>query len=193
MGQVRDFILFFLAGFISGFVSFLTIKEPIIFCILFGILIGCIFWFNFTVGKKRTTPIFYKRILKGFILFFIGAALYGSIEVGFRGYTHQSMLLCGGICFVLIGLINELVNISIVTQMVLSALIVTLIEFITGCIVNLWLHLDVWDYSYQPYNLLGQICLLFSNLWFLLSFVAIIVDDYVRHRLFNERFPKYYL
>ena len=48
----------------SGFVSFLTIKEPIIFCILFGILIGCIFWFNFTVGKKRTTPIFYKRILK---------------------------------------------------------------------------------------------------------------------------------
>jgi uncharacterized membrane protein len=40
--------------------------------------------------------------------------------------------------------------------------IITSPEFIVGCIVNRGLHMNVWDYSAQKFNLLGQICPLFS-------------------------------
>ena len=69
--------------------------------------------------------------------------------------------------------------------------VITTFEFITGCIVNLWLKWNIWDYSGVFGNVLGQICLPFSLIWVLLSGVAIIVDDYLRYFLFNEEKPKY--
>lgn len=76
-------------------------------------------------------------------------------------------------------------------QCVIGASIVTVGEFITGCIVNLWLGLMVWDYSNMPFNLLGQICLPFALAWVVLSGVAILIDDYLRYWLFGEDKPHY--
>jgi len=103
------------------------------------------------------------------------------------------MLIAGGICFILIGLLNEIFpyKVSIISQMFISALIVTAVEFISGYIVNIILGLNVWDYSDLPYNFLGQICLLFSNIWFLLSLPAIILDDYLKYYLLGEEKPSY--
>ena len=103
------------------------------------------------------------------------------------------MFVVGGLCFILIGVINELTTLSITTQMLLSAGIVTMLEYTSGCILNLGLGLNVWDYSNIPYNLNGQICLLFSILWIFVSLFAIVVDDLIRHIVFGETFPKYYL
>ena len=75
--------------------------------------------------------------------------------------------------------------------MVLSALIITALEFITGLIVNIWLKMDIWDYSQLPYNFMGQICLLYSIFWFLVSSVAIVLDDFLRYKIFNEEKPHY--
>ena len=72
-------------------------------------------------------------------------------------------------------------------------LVVTGIEFVSGCIVNLWLGWNVWDYSHMPFNLLGQICLPFSLLWVLVSGIAVILDDYLRYWLFREEKPHYRL
>ncbi len=80
---------------------------------------------------------------------------------------------------------------AIISQMAISALIITTVELITGVIVNLWLGLNVWDYSKQPYNLLGQICLLYTNIWFFLSLPAILLDDYLRYYLMKEEKPHY--
>lgn len=131
--------------------------------------------------------------LKYLLLFFLGGFLYGAIEILSRGYSHISMFLAGGLCFVAIGLVNEVFpkDTALVSQMLLSALVVTIIEFITGMIVNVWLGLHVWDYSSQPYNLYGQVCLLFSLLWFFLSLPAILLDDYLRYKIFGEEKPKY--
>lgn len=132
-------------------------------------------------------------IVRELILFLIGGAAYCGIEILFRGYTHWSMYILGGLCFVIIGLINELLTwkIPLISQMFISSIVITVLEFITGCIVNLWLGIGVWDYSDQPYNLLGQICLLFTNLWFLLSLVGIFLDDIIRWKLFGEGKPRY--
>lgn len=131
--------------------------------------------------------------LKYILLFFIGGFAYCGIELIFRGYSHISMLIAGGICFVLIGLLNEIFpyKVSIISQMFISSIIITVVEFISGYIVNILLGLNVWDYSDLPYNFLGQICLLFSNIWFVLSLPAILLDDYLKYFLLGEERPSY--
>ena len=132
---------------------------------------------------------------KALVLWSIGGLLYILCELIFRGYTHWSMFLVGGICFVLIGAINELIpwEMPIWQQAVIGSVIVTGIEFISGCVINLWLGWAVWDYSDMPFNVLGQVCLLFTGIWLLIAIVAIILDDYLRYWLFSEEKPHYKL
>lgn len=134
-----------------------------------------------------------KMILKHIVLFFIGGLIYYLIEILWRGYSHISMVFCGGLCFVLIGIVNELIpwDIKLWKQMLIGSVIVTVVEFFTGCVVNLWMGLKVWDYSDLPFNILGQICLPFCIAWFFLSLVAIVIDDYLRYWLFKEEKPNY--
>lgn len=136
-----------------------------------------------------------KSILKYFILGWFGGSTYCSLEVIFRGRSHWSMVVLAFILFLLIGSLNNLFpwEMSLAKQGVIGACIVTVLEFITGCIVNIWLGWNVWDYSNMPLNILGQVCLPFSLLWILLSIVCIIVDDYLRYLMFNEQMPHYYL
>lgn len=145
------------------------------------------------VEKNRSRTVSLEQVVKVLFLFLFGGLLYYYMEILYRGYSHFSMILCGGLCFVLIGALNQKKdwNLSILSQMVIGALIITVLEFLTGVIVNLWLKWNVWDYSLEPYNILGQVCLVYSNLWFLLSFLCIVLDDFVREFVFGEKHPKY--
>lgn len=136
-----------------------------------------------------------NQFLKYTFLFLVGGFAYGGMEIISRGYSHISMFIAGGICFILIGLLNEIYpwNMSIISQMVISAIIITMVELSVGLVVNIWLKLDVWDYSDQPYNFMGQVCLLYTNLWFLLSLLAIVLDDYLRYLVLGEEKPRYHL
>lgn len=135
------------------------------------------------------------KLFKYIFLFFFGGISYIIIELLWRGYRHTSMFVLGGLCFVLLGLINEkyTYDMPLVTQMLIGTFIITVLEFITGCIVNLHFHLNVWNYSNMPLNIMGQICLPYMLLWFLLSPVAIITDDYLRYAFFDEEKPHYTL
>lgn len=136
-----------------------------------------------------------KQWLKIFILFLIGGFIYVAIELGFRGHSHWTMFLLGGLCFILIGGLNNYIpwEMSIIKQGVIGSLIITSLEFIFGLVLNLYLNLGIWDYSNMPFNILGQICLPFSIAWFFLSLVAIFVDDWLRYILFKEEKPHYHL
>ncbi len=136
------------------------------------------------------------RILNKYLfLFLIGGFIYSIIEILWRGYSHWTMVILGGICFVSIGCLNEFINwyTPLWKQALSGMVIITLLEFITGCIVNLLLKWDVWDYSDVPLNFMGQICVPFMFIWFFLSVAAIILDDYLRYWLFGEEKPKYRL
>ena len=125
-----------------------------------------------------------------------GGALYVALEMLWRGRSHWTMAILGGLCFMLIGLLNELLpwEMPLLLQGVIgSAAIVTPLEFVTGCIVNLWLGWNVWDYSALLCNLWGQICLPFSLLWVAVSMGAVVMDDWLRHWLFGEERPRYRL
>lgn len=118
-----------------------------------------------------TEGIIRNPYVKAILFIIIGGFAYCGIEVLTRGYSHISMFFTGGMCFLLVGGISYLLgeNVPLVVKMLLGALIITMLELITGLIVNVWLDLNVWDYSRQKYNYLGQVCLMFSAMWFLLS------------------------
>lgn len=61
----------------------------------------------------------------------------------------------------------------------------------SGCVINLWLGFNVWDYSDMPFNLYGQICPLFAVAWIILVTIAIFLDDFLRYVLFKEKMPRY--
>lgn len=134
-----------------------------------------------------------KVCLKLLVLAVIGGAIYVGIEMLWRGHSHPSMFILGGLCFVSIGLINELFpwELGIVWQALIGGTMVTCLEFITGVIVNIWLKLGVWDYSGLPLNILGQVCLPFYFAWVGSSVVAIVFDDYLRYWFFGEEKPHY--
>lgn len=116
------------------------------------------------------------------------------IEMLFRGRTHWTMFIVGGICFYVVGLVNEIIpwEMPIWQQCFIGAFIITCVEFISGCTINLILGWDVWDYSEMPLNVLGQICFPFSVLWFILSAPVIIMDDYLRYIMGGEK-PHYFI
>lgn len=134
-----------------------------------------------------------RVVIKYLFLCLIGDITYYCIEILFRGYSHISMMILGGICFIGMGLINEILSweTPLWKQALIGGVIVTVLEFITGCIVNLWLGWNVWHYD--KFDILGQICVPFFLVWCALSIIGIILDDYIRYFVFSEEKPHYKL
>ena len=131
------------------------------------------------------------KSVRPLVLFCIGGLTYIAIELLWRGYSHWTMFLVGGLCFVLIGAINEVYTFEmpLVRQMAISAVMVTIVELLAGLLINC--DYSIWDYRNMPFNVMGQICLPYTALWFFLSLPAIIIDDYIRYWLFGEEKPHY--
>ncbi len=138
------------------------------------------------------------KVYKNLFLFFVGGAAYITIEWIWHlfrgGSTHWTMFILGGLCFLLIGRLNE--NISwdmpFWKQCLIGDGIVLSMEFIFGVVLNLLLKMNIWDYSGLPFNILGQVCLPFAVAWFFLAAFAIVLDDYLRYWLFGEEKPHYH-
>lgn len=127
------------------------------------------------------------RAVKALVLWGIGGLMYICCELFFRGYSHWTMFIVGGICFFLIGAINEWIpwEMPLWQQAIIGAVIVTAVEFVSGCVINIWLGWAVWDYSDIPFNILGQICLPFFFVWMALSVFGIILDDWIRYGIYK--------
>ena len=136
-----------------------------------------------------------KLILKYIFLFIIGGFTYYMIEILWRGYSHWSMFILGGICFLFAGIQNEYIEweYPLWRQVLNVDVFVIISEFITGCIVNLYFHWNVWNYSNLPFNILGQSCPQFALLFMPICLFAIVLDDYVRYFIFHEDKPHYKL
>ena len=100
----------------------------------------------------------HRLLNKYLFLFNVGGLLYILIELLWRGWSHWTMFFLGGLCFVFLGLINEVLpwQMPLWMQVVIGAAGITTLEFLTGSIVNLWLGWNVWDYSGMPGNILGR-------------------------------------
>lgn len=104
------------------------------------------------------------------------------LELLWRGWSHGSMFLAGGICFLLIGHLGEIKPVlPLPGGILVGAGIITMVELAAGLIVNR--EYQVWDYRDQAGNFLGQICPLFSLLWIPVSLAAMVLYNTLGKRI----------
>ena len=116
------------------------------------------------------------KIWKNCVLFYIGGTVYMLVEFAFRGWSHGSMFLAGGTCFLLLGKLMRIQpRLPLLPRVLLGAVIITAVELAAGLLVNR--EYRVWDYRNTPFNFYGQICLPFSLLWIPISFGAMELYD----------------
>ncbi|MDD4565271.1 MAG: hypothetical protein PHE79_07370 [Eubacteriales bacterium] len=127
-----------------------------------------------------------RELKKNISIFIIGAIGYGLIEALYRGFTHWTMLITGGVVFVVLYHVYTKNEKAPLWQKCLAgAFIITSLELAAGCIVNLWLGWNVWDYSAYSFNFLGQICLVFTFIWFLLCIPLSYFTAYLHSKRFH--------
>lgn len=138
---------------------------------------------------------FLKKLMEYGFLFLLGGTTYYSLEMTFRGFSHWSMFVLGGLCMAFFAFQGKVTHWreALWKQIIRCTIFVTACEFITGLIVNKWLRLAVWDYSNQPFHLFGQICLPFAVLFSGLCALGILASGYLLHWLFGEEKPQYHL
>ena len=129
------------------------------------------------------------ELKKEAVIFAVGSIAYPAMEMLWRGYTHLSMAVAGGLSLLLINKLccNKLKANRLFTKCVVGSAIITGIEFLSGIVVNKIFLLNVWDYSDVPYNVFGQICLPFSVIWFFISIPAVFLCEKLNKIKFKEK------
>ena len=126
------------------------------------------------------------KIKEIILVFSIGSIGYMFIEILWRGFTHWSMGIAGGISFLIISIIEKNPKrINVFLKGIFCTVFITSVEFFIGVFLNLYLGLNVWDYSRLPLNFLGQISLLYSIYWYALCIPSLYLCKILRHRIFS--------
>ena len=133
------------------------------------------------------------RLAKYAFLAWFGGSTYVTLEVLWRARSHWTMFLMASFVFIILGLLNEVWKISLPSQIFIGTILATVIEFITGCIVNLALHWNVWDYTELPFQLMGQICLPFAVIFSGLCAAGILLSGWLLHFLYGEEAPHFHV
>ena len=114
-----------------------------------------------------------KLFLKYSMLFSYGGMIYMCMELIVRHRTHYTMAFCGGLAFVLIGILNNVISwdMSFIKQCLISGfLIVTPLEYLFGILFNQ--DYSIWCYLDMPLQFQGHICLPFTILWCFISIIC---------------------
>lgn len=129
------------------------------------------------------------KLWKNSVLYYTGGLSYLTLELLWRGRSHGSMFLAGGLCFLLIGNLKKLLpGAPLALRAAAGSVLVTMVELGFGLAVNR--DYLVWDYRDQPGNFMGQICPLFSLLWIPVSLAAILLFDRLDRALDRKLSPK---
>ena len=111
------------------------------------------------------------HIIRDFLLGCSCGLIYFVVEICYRGYSHWSMfvlaMFCGVFC---IDHINNYMSFDLDfrVQVMISTGLCTLSEGLCGLYVNIYKGWNVWDYTKEAGDILGQICPLFTFYWFCL-------------------------
>ncbi len=127
-----------------------------------------------------------KKTAEYLSVFVGGGAGYGLLEIIYRGHTHWTMTLAGGLALLLIYLASNKIKARRWQKWVMGAFIISAVEFVAGGIVNILLGWNVWSYSHHRFNLMGQICPLFFAQWFLLCIPVVRLCERVKERFFRQ-------
>lgn len=127
------------------------------------------------------------NLWKNAVVGYLGGMIYVGLELLWRGWSHGSMFVVGGACFLILGEIHRRYGQApLLMQAVLGAAAITTMELLSGLFLNVLLGLRVWDYSALPYNLLGQVCLAYFFLWIWVAMAGGALESGLRKHLFQR-------
>ena len=138
-----------------------------------------------------------KKFIGKLGLFLSCGFIYCMIEILFRGWSHWSMFVLTGFLGVFcVDSINNTLSFDCdyIVQILISTILCTIGEGISGIILNIWLQLNVWDYSKMTFGtfFFGQCNVLFCFAWALIiSVVIFYCDAYNYYILKIEPCPYY--
>ena len=125
-----------------------------------------------------------QALFRAAAVFAFGAVLYPSLEVLWRGYSHYSMALAGGVACLLLYYLSALYPAaSRILRAVIGGALILVVEFTVGVIFNLFLGMNVWDYTGKPFALLGQVCPSYALLWCALGYLFAFLFDRMRKEM----------
>lgn len=138
--------------------------------------------------------------MKNLTIFVLMGIVYVCIEVFFSAFTGLQwrlvgessvwMFIVGGFLGLSVGKFsNYKRKIAYPFDILIGAALITLVELISGIILNVWLKFNIWNYSSSRFNLLGQIDYIHSICWILLTPTIFWLDDVIRHYVFGEAKP----
>lgn len=81
----------------------------------------------------------------------------------------------------------------LMAQSAVCGVAITVVEFVAGLIINVWLGMGVWDYSAMTGNIMGQVCPQFLIMWVSLAAVGIVMLDWMRYGVEGGERPRYAL
>ena len=90
-----------------------------------------------------------------------------------RGFFKGPICPIYGFCTTLIILLLRPISCNIFLLFLTSTIIISFIEYITSFALEKLFNKRYWDYTDDPFNIKGRICLHFSLFWGLLAIVAI--------------------
>lgn len=129
-----------------------------------------------------------KKLAEYISVLCVGSASYSIIEVVWRGFTHWTMSIVGGVCMLLIYVIGSTYeSTTLWKKCIAGSLVITNAELIVGFLVNILLGWSVWSYSGMRFNFYGLVCPLYTLLWFFLCIPANIVCDLLRRGFRGEK------
>lgn len=106
------------------------------------------------------------------------------------GYTSLWIFLIGAATGLGLGGLQEIKwikhRINDFWKSIIGACMILLIEFVSGCVFNIWLDMKLWDYTTLPLNIYGQVCILFGALWFFLTPFAFWLDTFIDWCLYDD-------
>lgn len=141
----------------------------------------------------------YSKLVLSVLLWFFGGTVYFLLEVAYKTATGHPERISWTMLVLAIALCVPVERAGyqlpwetpLWLQAAVCAALVTATELAAGLILNLWLGLDVWDYSDLPLNFLGQICLPFALAWWGLCLVFIPAFDWMRWAVLGGERPYY--
>lgn len=136
-----------------------------------------------------------KKLSEYLFLWALGGTVYYAFEMFFRGFSHWTMFILGGLCFVFCAQQGIWTgwDAPLWKQVGWCIIFVTASEFTTGIIVNKVLRWNVWDYTDLPFQLMGQICLPFIIIFSGLCAIGILSSGWLLHYIYNEKKPHFHV
>lgn len=129
---------------------------------------------------------FYEVVWIFIIYAFIGwctEVSYAALDVGKfvnRGFLNGPYCPIYGVGVLIVVVILTPLKDSLLILFIGSFLLTSILEYITGYILEKVFHNKWWDYSDKPFNIKGYVCLKFSILWGLAcSFIMLVIHPII--------------